>query len=95
MRVGYSCLGAFAKPTIRFDPAGNAVPLQPDDWLQKLSPTNGSIGLFIACALVVQYIAVLIICVTGVRTPLKKDEVSCLSVLFIKRRERGEWRGRL
>ena len=64
------------------------MPLQPDDWLQKLSPTNGSIGLFIACALVVQYVAVLVICVTGVRTPLKKDEVSYLSVLFIKRLER-------
>ena len=78
VRVAYSVLGAFAGRTTEFDANGQIVQLHPDDPLQKLNPASGSFVLYIALALVVQYIAILIICVVGVRTPLKKDEVSIL-----------------
>ena len=76
VRVAYSVLGAFAGRTTEFGANGQIVQLHPDDPLQKLNPTSGSFVLFIALALIVQYIAVLIICIVGVRAPLKKDEVS-------------------
>ena len=95
VRVAYSVLGGFAGRTTKIEPDGTVIPLHPTDALQKFNPMTGPFGLFVALALVMQYIAVIIICVVGVRTPLKKDEVSYLFVLFLKRRERGGWRGSL
>ncbi|KAH9925659.1 uncharacterized protein BXZ73DRAFT_49804 [Epithele typhae] len=75
-RVVYSIVGGFAKPTFGFDADGNLIPIpHPDDPLQKFNPTTGNFVLFVACALATQYVAVMIICFVGMRTPLKKDEV--------------------
>ena len=77
VRVLYSGLGAFAKPTFGFDDDGNRIFInRSDDPLQKFVSSTGDFTLFIIMALVMEYATVLLYTVVGVCTPLQKDEVS-------------------
>ena len=78
MRILYSTLGAFAKPTIAFDINGNRSFLLPNDALQTFNPTTGNFAILIVMSLVMQYIAVLVYVAAGTLILLQMDEVGMM-----------------